>query len=60
MARRKAAPKRDILPDPLFHSELLAKFINHYANHIGRLMNHFNDKLKRLEEYTENGFDPGI
>ena len=28
MARRKAAPKRDILPDPLFHSELLAKFIN--------------------------------
>ena|SRR3990167_3449767 len=28
MARRKAAPKRDILPDPLFQSELLAKFIN--------------------------------
>lgn len=28
MARRKAAPKRDILPDPLFHSKLLAKFIN--------------------------------
>ena len=28
MARRKAAPKRDILPDPLFRSELLAKFIN--------------------------------
>lgn len=28
MARRKAAPKRSILPDPLFHSELLAKFIN--------------------------------
>lgn len=28
MARRKAAPKRVILPDPLFHSELLAKFIN--------------------------------
>lgn len=28
MARRKAAPKREILPDPLFHSELLAKFIN--------------------------------
>ena|SRR3990167_4757542 len=28
MARRKAAPKRNILPDPLFHSELLAKFIN--------------------------------
>lgn len=28
MARRKAAPKRNILPDPLFHSELLAKFVN--------------------------------
>ena len=28
MSRRKAAPKRDILPDPLFKSELLAKFIN--------------------------------
>ncbi len=28
MSRRKAAPKRQILPDPLFKSELLAKFIN--------------------------------
>lgn len=28
MARRKAAAKRSILPDPLFGSELLAKFIN--------------------------------
>lgn len=28
MARRKQAPKRDILPDPLFKSDLLAKFIN--------------------------------
>ncbi len=28
MSRRKAAPKRAILPDPLFQSELLAKFIN--------------------------------
>lgn len=28
MARRKAAPKREILPDPLFKSKLLAKFIN--------------------------------
>ncbi len=27
MARRKAAPKREVLPDPLFRSELLAKFI---------------------------------
>lgn len=28
MPRRKKAPKRSILPDPLFHSILLAKFIN--------------------------------
>ena len=29
MSRRNQAPKREILPDPLFKSELLAKFINH-------------------------------
>jgi small subunit ribosomal protein S7 len=28
MSRRAAAPKREILPDPKFHSELLAKFMN--------------------------------
>jgi small subunit ribosomal protein S7 len=28
VSRRKAAPKRDILPDPLFGSELISKFIN--------------------------------
>jgi small subunit ribosomal protein S7 len=28
MSRRKAAPKRAILPDPLFGSELLTKFVN--------------------------------
>ena len=28
MSRRKQAPKREILPDPLFASELLSKFIN--------------------------------
>lgn len=28
MARRKAAAKRVVLPDPLFESELIAKFIN--------------------------------
>ena len=27
--RRKQAPKRDLLPDPKYGSELLAKFINH-------------------------------
>lgn len=28
MSRRKAAPKRTILPDPLFGSELIGKFMN--------------------------------
>ena len=28
MARRREIPKREILPDPLYKSELLAKFIN--------------------------------
>lgn len=29
MSRRNRAPKRDILPDPKFKSEIVAKFINH-------------------------------
>lgn len=29
MSRRKAAPKREVLPDPVYHSELVANFINH-------------------------------
>lgn len=29
MPRRRDVPKREILPDPKYHSELLAKFINH-------------------------------
>lgn len=28
MSRRKAAPKREMMPDPLFGSELVAKFVN--------------------------------
>jgi small subunit ribosomal protein S7 len=28
MSRRKQAPKREILPDPLFSNEIVAKFIN--------------------------------
>jgi small subunit ribosomal protein S7 len=28
MPRRKAAPRREILPDPLFHSILVAQFVN--------------------------------
>ncbi len=33
MPRRKSAPKREILPDPLFRSTLLAKFINTVMRH---------------------------
>lgn len=33
MARRKAAPKRKVLPDPLCDSELLAEFINIVMTH---------------------------
>src|SRR3989344_2516160 len=33
MARRRRAPKRKILPDPLFKSEELAKFINIVMSH---------------------------
>lgn len=29
MSRRRVAAKREILPDPKYHSEVLAKFINH-------------------------------
>ena len=32
MSRRTQAPKRAILPDPKFHSELLAKFMNMIMN----------------------------
>ena len=28
MSRRASAPRREILPDPRYHSELLAKFMN--------------------------------
>lgn len=33
MPRRKAAPRREILPDPLFRSIMLAKFINTVMRH---------------------------
>jgi len=32
MSRRTQAPKRQILPDPKYHSELLAKFMNMIMN----------------------------
>lgn len=32
MSRRNQAPKREILPDPKYHSDLLAKFMNMIMN----------------------------
>lgn len=29
MSRRNRAPKRDILPDPKYKSQVVAKFVNH-------------------------------
>ena len=29
MSRRSRAPKRDILPDPKYKSQVIAKFVNH-------------------------------
>lgn len=56
MPRRKAAVKREILPDPLYGSELLAKFINvvmrkgkkSLAEHI--VYDSLNEALKRLKK----------
>lgn len=56
MPRRKAAIKREILPDPLYGSELLAKFINvvmrrgkkSLAEHI--VYNALNEASKRLKK----------
>src|SRR5579883_9174 len=56
MPRRKAAMKREILPDPLYGSELLAKFINvvmrkgkkSLAEHI--VYEALNDAAKRMKK----------
>jgi small subunit ribosomal protein S7 len=63
MARRKAAAKRVILPDPLFESELVAKFINvvmrrgkksiaekNVYGALDKLVEHYNAKAKKASE----------
>jgi small subunit ribosomal protein S7 len=58
MPRRKAAIKREILPDPLYHSERLAKFINiimrrgkkAVAEHI--VYSALNEATKRLKKHA--------
>lgn len=59
--RRKAAPKRDLLPDPKFGSELLAKFINHVMQDGKRSLSErvvygaLDEAEKRLKDKTEEG-----
>ena len=48
MSRRNRAPKRDILPDPKFKSELVAKFINHIM---------FSGKKSIAEKIVYGSFD---
>src|SRR5687767_8157675 len=61
MPRRKAAIKREVLPDPLYGSELLAKFINvvmrkgkkSLAEHI--VYNALSEASKRLKKDGKQG-----
>lgn len=61
MSRRKAAPKREILPDPLFKSEILAKFINAVMRHGKKsraeaiVYNALNIALEKLKPTAKKG-----
>jgi small subunit ribosomal protein S7 len=71
MPRRREVPKREILPDPKHHSELLAKFINvlmvsgkkSIAEKVTYgaldLMNERVKKLKKTDEHGEEGEQGG-
>ena len=53
MSRRTQAPKRQILPDPKYHSELLAKFMN-------MIMNDGYGALDRIAERETNTDDKAL
>lgn len=62
--RRKAAPKRSILPDPVHNSELLAKFINHVMKDgkksiaervVYGALDHVMEKAKTVKKTEEAG-----
>lgn len=71
MPRRREVPKREVLPDPKYHSELLAKFINVLMvsgkkstaeKIIYGALELMEDRLKRMkksDEATESG-DEGV
>jgi len=66
MPRRREVPKREILPDPKYHSELLAKFINVLMvsgkksiaeKVIYGALDVLNDRVKKMSKKTEEGDD---
>lgn len=68
MPRRREVPKREILPDPKHHSELLAKFINVLMvsgkksvaeKIIYGALSVMNERLKKIKKTTEEGDDSG-
>lgn len=68
MSRRKAAPKRVILPDPKYGSELITKFVNCIMEHgkksisekvLYRALDVLADKLKIKHKTDQEGGDTG-
>lgn len=66
MPRRREVPKREILPDPKHHSELLAKFINVLMVHgkksiaekvIYGALDMLQDKLRKAKKESADGDD---
>ena len=64
MPRRREVPKREILPDPKHHSELLAKFINvlmvdgkkSIAEKVTYgALEHLQDKLRKAKKESDDG-----
>ena len=68
MPRRREVPKREILPDPKHHSELLAKFINVLMvsgkkstaeKIIYGALSVMEDRVKKLKKKDEEGAESG-
>ena len=66
MPRRREVPKREILPDPKHHSELLAKFINVLMVHgkksiaekvIYGALDLLQDKMRKTKKESADGDD---
>jgi small subunit ribosomal protein S7 len=68
MSRRNAAPKRDILPDPVYQSEVIAIFVNHVMRHgkkslaervVYGAFNKMADKLKNKQKEEGDSGEAG-